>query len=146
MRRSALVAVLLLLLASLPLNAQTWQLFDNFKTNQISPTLWAISGPICENALECERQIRNNQLQLGIRSFGLDISDPGDPRLGQSNWSQMNLNIANPTGILGIGATLVVTRATSSAVSGPGVMFRSQPARMKNRRSWVPNMRSVPRR
>ena len=38
-----------------------------------------------------------------------------------------------------------VERATISAVSGPGVMFSSQPARMKNRRSCVPNMeRALP--
>lgn len=122
MRHRGLVAVLLLLLASVPLNAQTWQLYDNFKTDQISPNLWAITpGTICESTLECERQIRNNQLQLRIRSFGLNISNPLDPRLGQSNWSQMNLNVANPTGIFGIGANMVVTRATSSAI--PGYQF-----------------------
>lgn len=118
MRYKHIAVLLVLLLAALPLGAQVWQVYDNFNSDHINPALWVSKWGVCENALDCERQTRIGWLQLRMRGYGLNITDPNDPRLNQQNWALNNLDVADPAGIVGIGATLVVTRDSGSPTMG----------------------------
>lgn len=103
------LAVLVLFLVAQPLSAQTWEVYDNFKGPLINPALWIPNGGACQNALDCERQVQHGQLRLRIRGYGLTNTDAGQ------NWSQNSLEATQPTGIIGIGAKLTVTRAISNS-------------------------------
>jgi hypothetical protein len=71
--------VALLILATLPCAAQTLKLYDNFDHKFINPSKWAyafcFSGSGLE--LECVREIRDEQLHLAHRGFGLTTSNSG---------------------------------------------------------------------
>ena len=78
------VLISLLIYATLPCAAQTLKLYDNFDHKFISPSRWAyafcFSGSGIE--LECVREIRDEQLHLAHRSFGLTNSDSGQQNGG----------------------------------------------------------------
>jgi hypothetical protein len=74
----------LLIFAALPCAAQDLILYDKFDHKFINPSRWAyafcFSGSGIE--LECVREIRDERLHLGHRSFGLTNSDSGQQNGG----------------------------------------------------------------
>lgn len=76
--------ILLLIFATLPCAAQTLKRYDKFDHKFINPSRWdyafCFSGSGIE--LECVREIRDGQLHLGHRGFGLTNSDSGQQNGG----------------------------------------------------------------
>jgi len=71
--------VALLIFATLPCAAQTLTLYDNFDHKFINPSRWAYAFCFSSNGpeLECVREIRDEQLHIAHRSFGLTNSNTG---------------------------------------------------------------------
>ena len=107
MRPKFAVAIFVLFLAALPLSAQKWEVYDNFKGPLLDPNLWRGSQSD-GNALEFVRQIQNGSLLLGLRSFGYTHVDDGEQSI------QNYLAMPQPAGTIGLGAKLTVTRAMAN--------------------------------
>jgi hypothetical protein len=107
MRPKFVIAIFVLFFTALPLSAQKWEVYDNFKGPLLDPNLWRGSQSD-GNALEFVRQIQNGSLLLGLRSFGYTFTDDG----GQS--IQNYLAMPQPAGTIGLGARLMVTRAMAN--------------------------------
>src|SRR5215469_16563756 len=71
--------VALLIFATLPCAAQTLTPYDNFDHKFINPSRWvyAFCSPGDGPELECVREIRDEQLHLAHRAFGLTNSNTG---------------------------------------------------------------------
>lgn len=69
----------MLILATLPCAAQTLTLYDNFDHKLMSPSKWAYAFCFSSNGpeLECVREIRDEQLHIEHRSFGLTNTNTG---------------------------------------------------------------------
>jgi hypothetical protein len=69
----------ILILATLPCAAQTLKLYDNFDHKFIDPSKWAYAFCFSSNGLEleCVRDIRDEQLHLVHRHFGVNANDGG---------------------------------------------------------------------
>jgi len=69
----------MLILATLPCAAQTLKLYDNFDHKFINPSKWAYAFCFSSNGLEleCVREIRDEQLHLVHRHFGVNADDGG---------------------------------------------------------------------
>lgn len=107
MKLRRIPAIFLVFLAAMPLSAQNWEVYDNFKGPLIDPDLW--SGSQRDgNALEFVRQIQNGWLQMWLRSCGQIWNDDGGQLV------QSTLYMAKPAGTIGIGARLTITRATAN--------------------------------
>jgi hypothetical protein len=106
MRHKRLLAVLLF--ATLYCSAQTTTLYDNFDHKLLNPSRWAyafcFSGSGQE--LECVREIRNEQLHIAHRSFGLTTSDTGQQNGGSG------IGFANSQTIKTVKTDLVVRSLT----------------------------------
>jgi hypothetical protein len=116
---STVLLAVVVLSPTLPLSAQNWVVYDDFKGSSINPARWVSTGlGVCQNALECERQIQGGQLRLWIRGYGLTT-----PTGLAENWSQNGLEVSPSelAGITGIGAKLTLTRAISNG--GPDVQI-----------------------
>ncbi|MFN8006427.1 MAG: hypothetical protein U0V70_05270 [Terriglobia bacterium] len=107
--------VILMFLVALPLSAQTWAIYDQFRGPLINPDLWFGGGTTNRDVLDYERQIQNGSLMLRIRSYGNHYIQDNQP-----NWAQNGLEVADPTGIIGIAAMLTVTRAIGNSCDSSG--------------------------
>src|ERR1700746_369231 len=69
----------MLILATLPCAAQTLTLYDNLDHKFINPSKWAYAFCFSSNGLEleCVREIRDEQLHLVHRHFGVNADDGG---------------------------------------------------------------------
>jgi hypothetical protein len=69
----------MLILATLPCAAQTLKLYDDFDHKFINPSKWAYALCFSSNGLEmeCVREIRDEQLHLTHRHFGVQANDGG---------------------------------------------------------------------
>jgi len=96
--------VALLIFATLPCAAQTLKLYDNFDHKFIDPSKWAYAFCYSGNGLEleCVREIRDEQLHLAHRSFGLTNSNTG-----QQN-GNAGVGFANSETIKAVKTNLVV--------------------------------------
>jgi hypothetical protein len=92
------------ILATLPCAAQTLKLYDNFDHKFINPSKWAYSLCFSSNGLEmeCVREIRDDQLHLTHRHFGVQANDGG-----QQNGSAL-VGFANAQNIKAIRADVTV--------------------------------------
>jgi hypothetical protein len=74
----------LLIFVTLPCNAQTLKLYDDFDGKFINPSRWAYA--FCYSSggpeLECVREIRDEKLHLAHREFGLTNSNTGQQNGG----------------------------------------------------------------
>lgn len=76
--------IAMLILATLPCAAQTLKLYDNFDHKFIDPSKWAYAFCFSSNGLEleCVREIRDEQLHLVHRHFGVNANDSGQQNGG----------------------------------------------------------------
>jgi len=86
----------MLILATLPCAAQTLTLYDNFDHKFINPSKWAYAFCFSSNGLEmeCVREIRDEQLHLTHRHFGVQADD-GEQQNGSAGVGFANAQTIN---------------------------------------------------
>ncbi len=113
MKLRRIPAIFLVFLAAMPLSAQNWEVYDNFKGPLIDPDRW-IGSQQESSVLEFQRQIQSGWLQLRLRSFGLPYVPFPNPNDGV-NWAENVLYMSDPAWVKGIRAKLTVTQAIGAA-------------------------------
>ena len=100
-------------------SAQYSRFYDNFRSGTLDPARWTSAGwgAMCTQptTLECVREIRHGQLNLGVRTVGDASSNQG------ITYDQSYINFVNPAAVRSIEMRLVIPAASASGCAANSV-------------------------